>query len=117
MYMQVSSSINPIIMTDAAIKKTAELLAIDGDPNLKLRVYIVGGGCSGFEYVFAFDAKENDDDIVMQFTSIKLVVDSTSLNYLEGATIHYTSSLQSSRFEVTNPNAQTTCGCGSSFSV
>ena len=115
--MQFSSSSNPITMTDAAIKKTTELLAIDGDPKLKLRVYIVGGGCSGLEYVFAFDAKENADDVVMQFTDIKLIVDSLSLNYLEGATINYTESLSASRFEVTNPNAKTTCGCGSSFST
>jgi len=113
--MQISS--NPLTMTDSAIRKTAELLSIDNDPNLKLRVYIVGGGCSGFEYVFAFDAKENQDDVVMQFTTIKLVVDSLSLNYLENATIDYTESLQGSRFVVHNPNAKTTCGCGSSFSI
>jgi iron-sulfur cluster insertion protein len=106
-----------ITMTDSAIRKTAELLSMDNDPNLKLRVYIVGGGCSGFEYVFAFDAKENTDDVVMQFDNMALIVDSLSLNYLEGAIINYSEGLQGARFEVKNPNAKTTCGCGSSFSV
>ena len=113
--MQICS--NSITMTDSAIKKTAELLSIDNDPNLRLRVYIVGGGCSGFEYVFAFDAKENTDDVIIRFENIELIVDSLSLTYLTGATINYSEGLQGARFEVNNPNAKTTCGCGSSFSI
>ena len=85
--------------------------------NLKLRVYITGGGCSGFQYGFTFDEKVNDDDLTIEKNGVALVVDPMSLQYLIGGTIDYVEGLQGSRFVVDNPNAVTTCGCGSSFSV
>lgn len=106
---------NPLILTDAAATKVAQLITEEGKPELSLRVYIVGGGCSGFQYGFAFDAKRNPDDIVISKSGVNLVVDALSLQYLMGAQIDYKESLQGSHFVVSNPNAATTCGCGSSF--
>lgn len=107
----------PLIFTDNAAKKVFELISEEENPNLKLRVYITGGGCSGFQYGFTFDEKVNVDDIVVENAGVNLVVDPMSLQYLIGATVDYTEGLQGSRFVVENPNASSTCGCGSSFSV
>jgi iron-sulfur cluster insertion protein len=107
----------PITFTEAAVAKVKNLIEADGNPNLKLRIYIVGGGCSGFQYGFAFDEKINDDDIVITKGSVTLLVDALSAQYLVDAVVDYSESLQGSQFIVRNPNAETTCGCGSSFSL
>jgi len=107
----------PLIVTDNAAKKVLQLITEENNPTLSLRVYIVGGGCSGFQYGFAFDAAQNDDDIVINKNNVRFIVDALSLQYLVGATIDYVENLQGAHFVVNNPNANTTCGCGSSFSV
>ena len=109
------SSAMPLVFTDAAANKVKSL--VTEEENLKLRVYITGGGCSGFQYGFTFDEKVNDDDLTIEKNGVALVVDPMSLQYLIGGTIDYVEGLQGSRFVVDNPNAVTTCGCGSSFSV
>lgn len=103
--------------TEAAANKVKYLIADEENPNLKLRVYITGGGCSGFQYGFTFDDKVNDDDMTIEKQGVALVVDPMSLQYLVGGSVDYTEGLEGSRFVVTNPNAKTTCGCGSSFSI
>lgn len=107
----------PINFTDAAANKVKTLVTEEENPNLKLRVYITGGGCSGFQYGFTFDEKVNEDDLAIEKNGVSLLVDPMSLQYLVGGTIDYVEGLQGSRFVVDNPNATTTCGCGSSFSV
>ncbi|MDG6896789.1 iron-sulfur cluster insertion protein ErpA [Actinobacillus delphinicola] len=107
----------PLIFTDAAATKVKTLISEEENPNLKLRVYITGGGCSGFQYGFTFDEKVNEGDLTIEKDGVHLVVDPMSLQYLIGATVDYTEGLQGSRFVVTNPNASSTCGCGSSFSI
>lgn len=107
----------PINVTPAAVSKVRQLITEEGEPSLRLRVYIVGGGCAGFQYGFAFDAKHNADDLIIEHDKIGFIIDSMSLQYLIGATVDYKESLQGSHFVVSNPNANTTCGCGSSFSV
>ncbi|HAT42104.1 MAG TPA: iron-sulfur cluster insertion protein ErpA [Rheinheimera sp.] len=107
----------PIHFTDAAANKVLALVTDEENPALKLRVYVTGGGCSGFQYGFTFDEKVNDGDLVVEKSGVSMVVDSMSLQYLVGGTVDYTEGLQGSRFIVQNPNATTTCGCGSSFSV
>ncbi len=106
-----------LIVTDKAAKKVLQLITEENNPDLALRVYIVGGGCSGFQYGFAFDATQNEDDFVITKNDTKFMVDALSAQYLMGATIDYVENLQGAHFVVTNPNAKTTCGCGSSFSV
>lgn len=106
-----------IDITDSASKKVLQLITEEQDERLALRVYIVGGGCAGFQYGFAFDTQTNPDDTVVHKDAIKVVVDALSLQYLMGATIDYVENLQGAHFVVNNPNANTTCGCGSSFSV
>lgn len=108
---------NPLTLTDNAAKKLATLKTSEGNDNLKLRVYITGGGCSGFSYNFDFAEDLDDDDSVFANGDESLVVDSLSYQYLAGSTIDYTEGLEGSRFIVDNPNATTTCGCGSSFSI
>ncbi|MDD2344329.1 MAG: iron-sulfur cluster insertion protein ErpA, partial [Tolumonas sp.] len=103
--------------TDAAAAKVKALITEEANPELKLRVYITGGGCSGFQYGFTFDEKINDGDTVVEKDSVIMVVDGMSLQYLVGGVVDYIDGLEGSRFTVTNPNATTTCGCGSSFSV
>lgn len=103
--------------TPAAAHKARELIAEEGNPALKLRVYINGGGCSGFQYGFAFDAEQNEDDLAVDRDGVTLLVDPLSLQYLGGAEVDYTESFSGSQFVIRNPNARTTCGCGSSFSV
>jgi iron-sulfur cluster insertion protein len=107
----------PLAFTPAAAAKVAALIADEGNPALKLRVYITGGGCSGFQYGFEFDEASNEDDVAVQRDGVTLVVDPLSLQYLMGAEVDYRESLAGSQFVIRNPNAKTTCGCGSSFSV
>ncbi len=106
-----------IIFTDNAAKKVSELIASEKDDSLKLRVYITGGGCSGFSYGFSFDKNYKDGDNSVINNGVELVIDPMSYQYLTGATVEYLEDLQGSRFIIHNPNATTTCGCGSSFSV
>lgn len=107
----------PLQFTDAAAKKVKILIADEENPNLRLRVYITGGGCSGFQYGFTFDDAINDGDMTIEKEGVALVVDPMSLQYLVGGSVDYTEGLEGSRFIVTNPNAKSTCGCGSSFSI
>lgn len=104
-------------MNANAVNKVKELLAEENNPNLKLRMFVQGGGCSGFQYGFTFDEEQNEDDFNFEFDGVHLLVDSMSSQYLQGAEIDYTESLSGSQFSIKNPNAQTTCGCGSSFSM
>lgn len=107
----------PIEFSDAAAQKVRALIEEEENPNLKLRVYVTGGGCSGFQYGFTFDEKVNDGDMTIDKNEVTLVVDPMSLQYLVGGEVDYTEGLEGSRFLVNNPNATTTCGCGASFSV
>ncbi|WP_211186759.1 iron-sulfur cluster insertion protein ErpA [Rouxiella aceris] len=107
----------PLQFTEAAARKVKNLISDEENPDLKLRVYITGGGCSGFQYGFTFDDKINDGDMTIEKSGVALVVDPMSLQYLVGGSVDYTEGLEGSRFVVTNPNAKTTCGCGSSFSI
>ncbi len=108
---------SPLLFTESAARKVRELILDDGNPALKLRVYITGGGCSGFQYGFTFDEKADEDDLRVERDGVELVVDPLSFQYLEGAEIDYSESLQGARFVIRNPNAATTCGCGSSFGL
>jgi len=108
---------DPFIFTDAAANKVAALIAEEGNPNLKLRVFVTGGGCSGFQYGFTFDENVADDDTTIVKNGVTVLVDSMSYQYLVGAEIDYTEGLEGSQFAIKNPNAQSTCGCGSSFSA
>jgi iron-sulfur cluster insertion protein len=103
--------------TPAAAAKVAELILEEGNPDLKLRLYVTGGGCSGFSYGFAFDDAVAEDDSLIVTAGVALVVDAMSLQYVLGARVDFEDGLEGSRFVIHNPNAQTTCGCGSSFSV
>jgi iron-sulfur cluster insertion protein len=107
----------PLVFTAAAASKVTELIAEEGNPDLKLRVYISGGGCSGFQYGFTFDEERAEDDLAIEKDGVLLLVDPLSLQYLGGAEIDYTESLTGSQFVIRNPNAKTTCGCGSSFAI
>ncbi|MDX7991609.1 iron-sulfur cluster insertion protein ErpA [Xenorhabdus sp. Reich] len=113
----MSDAALPLQFTDAAANKVKVLVADEDNPNLRLRVYITGGGCSGFQYGFTFDDQMNEGDLTIQKQGVELVIDPMSLQYLVGGCVDYTEGLEGSRFIVTNPNAKTTCGCGSSFSV
>jgi iron-sulfur cluster insertion protein len=104
-------------MAPGAIAKVKELLEEENNPNLKLRMFVSGGGCSGMQYGFTFEEEVNEDDFDLEFDGIHVLVDSMSSQYLHGAEVDYTESLQGSQFSIKNPNAQTSCGCGSSFSV
>lgn len=107
----------PLIFTDSAAAKVKDLLTEEGNPELKLRVFVQGGGCSGFQYGFTFDEAVNDDDTVLDKEGVQLLVDPMSFQYLVGAEIDYKEDLEGAQFVIRNPNASTTCGCGSSFSV
>ncbi len=107
----------PILFTAAAAGKVAELAREEGNAALMLRVYITGGGCSGFQYGFEFDENREPDDIAVEREGVTLLVDPLSLQYLAGAEVDYTENLQGAQFTIRNPNAKTTCGCGSSFSA
>lgn len=106
-----------INVTDSAKTKILDLLAEENNPNLYLRTFVQGGGCSGFSYGFTFDEVMNEDDFEMPLEQSKILIDAMSMQYLQGATVDYKEDLQGSQFVITNPNAQSTCGCGSSFSV
>ena len=106
-----------IVFTKSAANKVAALIDEEGNPDLMLRVYIQGGGCSGFQYGFSFDENENEGDTKVVTEGVTLLVDPMSMQYLMGAEVDYTEGLQGSQFIIRNPNATTTCGCGSSFSV
>ena len=107
----------PIYFSDSAAIKVKGLIEEEENPEMKLRVYVTGGGCSGFQYGFTFDEKVNEGDTLIENSGVTLIVDSMSLQYLVGGTVEYTSGLDGSRFFVDNPNATATCGCGSSFSM
>ena len=107
----------PLVFTDSAATKVSELIAEEGNPDLKLRVFVQGGGCSGFQYGFTFDEEISEDDSVMEKNGVKLLIDAMSYQYLVGAEIDYKDDLQGAQFVIKNPNADTTCGCGSSFSA
>lgn len=107
----------PLIFTDQAARKVKSLIEEEGNPELMLRVYVTGGGCSGFQYGFTFEESETDGDTRIVKDNVTLLVDPMSLQYLTGAEIDYTEGLQGSQFVIKNPNAKTTCGCGSSFSA
>src|SRR5688500_5198409 len=107
----------PLQFTSAAAAKVRELIAEEGNPDLKLRVYIQGGGCSGFQYGFEFDEQQGEDDLAVQTDGVTLLVDPLSLQYLMGAEVDYSESLHGAQFVIRNPNAKSTCGCGSSFST
>ena len=108
---------SPILFTDSAANKVKELIEEEGNPGLKLRVFVTGGGCSGFQYGFTFDEEVADDDTTMEKNGVTLLIDPMSYQYLVGAEIDYTEGLEGSQFVIRNPNATSTCGCGSSFSV
>ena len=105
-----------VTMAPGAIAKIKELIAEENNADLKLRMFVSGGGCSGMQYGFTFEEEVNEDDFNLEFDGIHLLIDSMSSQYLQGAEVDYTKSLQGSQFSIKNPQAQTTCGCGSSFS-
>ena len=107
----------PLAFTHAAAGKVRQLIDEEGNDALKLRVYIQGGGCSGFQYGFEFDEEKAEDDLAVETDGVTLIVDPLSLQYLMGAEVDYTESLHGAQFVIRNPNAKTTCGCGSSFSA
>lgn len=107
----------PVAITAAAASKVRALIDEEGNPELMLRVYISGGGCSGFQYGFSFDESREEDDLAVQKEGVTVLVDPLSLQYLQGAEIDYAESLAGAQFVIRNPHARTTCGCGSSFSV
>jgi len=113
----IDSTRADMVFTDTAAMKVMELVQAEDDGDLNLRVYITGGGCSGFQYGFAFDEKIQDGDLVVERQGVKLVVDPMSYQYLIGAEVDYQEDLQGAQFVIRNPNAVTTCGCGSSFAV
>jgi iron-sulfur cluster insertion protein len=108
---------DPLLFTDNAANKVKQLIEEEGNAELKLRVFVSGGGCSGFQYGFTFDEVTNEDDTVMSKNGVQLLIDPMSFQYLVGAEIDYQENLEGSQFVIKNPNATTTCGCGSSFSA
>lgn len=119
--MSIPTTVDPrqitMVFSDAAAAKARALIAEEDNENLKLRVFVTGGGCSGFEYGFTFDEDVEEDDTCIDNNDVTLVVDALSYQYLAGAEIDFKEDLQGSRFVVTNPNASTTCGCGNSFAI
>ena len=117
--MSTAEAVNeaPLNFTSAAAAKVADLIEEEGNPELMLRIYIQGGGCSGFQYGFTFDESVNEGDVEVVTDGVKLLIDAMSMQYLMGAEIDYTEGLQGAQFVIRNPNATTTCGCGSSFSA
>ena len=108
---------DPLVFTDAAAAKVKSLIDEEGNPNLKLRVFVQGGGCSGFQYGFTFDEEAADDDTRLEKAGVTLLVDPASLQYLTGAEIDYQQNVEGEQFVIKNPNATSTCGCGSSFTA
>jgi iron-sulfur cluster insertion protein len=113
----VESETAPLVFTDAAAQKVSALIAGEGNPNLMLRVFVQGGGCSGLQYGFEFDEQVQDGDTCVENQGVKLLVDPMSFQYLGGAEIDYREGLDGAQFVIRNPSAKTTCGCGSSFSA
>lgn len=113
----MSDDTMPLLFTDSAVAKVKDLILEEGNPELKLRVFVTGGGCSGFQYGFTFDEEVADDDTQLAKDGVTLLIDAMSYQYLVGAEIDYTEGLEGSQFVIRNPNATSTCGCGSSFSV
>jgi iron-sulfur cluster insertion protein len=111
------SSVESVVFTPSAARRVGELIAEEGNPRLKLRVFISGGGCSGFQYGFTFDENVDDGDCAVATDGVTLLIDPLSLQYMEGAEIDYREDFQGAQFVIRNPQATTTCGCGSSFSV
>ena len=107
----------PLVFSENAANKVKQLIDEEGNTELKLRVFVSGGGCSGFQYGFTFDEAQNEDDTVMEKNGVQLLIDAMSFQYLSGAEIDYTEGLEGAQFVIKNPNATSTCGCGSSFSV
>ena len=107
----------PLLFTDNAARKVKTLIEEEGNPSLKLRVFVTGGGCSGFQYGFTFDDEMAEDDTVVERDGVNLIVDAMSFQYLAGSEVDYQEGLEGSRFVIKNPNAATTCGCGQSFSI
>ena len=117
--MSVAESFTPtpLIVTDNAVRKVRELIEDEGNDALILRVFVTGGGCSGFQYGFSFEETVEDDDTVVEKNDVRVVVDALSYPYLVGSEVDYTEGLEGARFVVKNPNATATCGCGASFSM
>ena len=115
--MSTAENIDPFVFTDNAANKVKELIEEEGNPALKLRVFVTGGGCSGFQYGFTFDEEVAEDDTTMEKNGVQLLIDPMSYQYLVGAEIDYTEGLEGAQFVIKNPNATSTCGCGSSFSA
>lgn len=113
----VSEMPAPLVFTDSAANKVKDLIDEEGNPELKLRVFVTGGGCAGFQYGFTFDDAVNEDDATMEKNGVTLLIDAMSYQYLVGAEIDYQESIEGAQFVIKNPNASTTCGCGSSFSA
>ena len=107
----------PLVFSDSAAEKVKSLIEEEGNPDLKLRIFVSGGGCSGFQYGFTFDETMAEDDTAMVKDGVTFLVDAMSYQYLIGAEIDYTEGIEGAQFVIKNPNATTTCGCGSSFSV
>lgn len=104
-------------ITESAKAKIVDIISEENNPNIKLRTFVQGGGCSGFSYGFTLDEEQNEDDFEIALDKFKVLVDAMSMQYLQGSSIDYKDDLTGSQFVITNPNAQSTCGCGSSFSV
>ena len=106
-----------IEITDSAMAKISDILSEENNPKAKLRTFVQGGGCSGFSYGFTLDEEQNEDDFVIEKSGVQILVDSMSMQYLQGSTIDFKDELMTSSFVIDNPNATTTCGCGSSFAI
>ncbi|MBI5331408.1 MAG: iron-sulfur cluster insertion protein ErpA [Betaproteobacteria bacterium] len=115
--MNAATDMTPLNFTDSAASKVKALIDEEGNTELKLRVFVTGGGCSGFQYGFTFDEVQNEDDMVMQKNGVTLLIDPMSMQYMMGAEIDYSEGLEGAQFVIKNPNAVSTCGCGSSFSA
>ncbi|MDP2835291.1 MAG: iron-sulfur cluster insertion protein ErpA [Pseudomonadota bacterium] len=115
--MNAATEMSPFTFTDSAANKVKSLIEEEGNPDLKLRVFVTGGGCSGFQYGFTFDEVTNEDDMTMEKNGVTLLVDPMSMQYMMGAEVDYTEGLEGAQFVIKNPTATSTCGCGSSFST
>lgn len=113
----MSAVLDPILFSDNAAAKVRELITEEGNPNLQLRIYVTGGGCSGFQYGFAFEEKAGGEDTIVERAGVRVLIDPVSLQYLSGAEVDFQDNLEGARFVIKNPNATSTCGCGSSFST
>jgi len=105
-----------VTISDSAVTKLKEIIAEEENPNIKVRMFVQGGGCSGFQYGFTLDEEQNEDDFVIEKDGVELLIDAMSSQYVQGAEVDWKESVQGAQFAIKNPNAETTCGCGSSFS-